>query len=131
MDFKIAGTHDGITAIQLDIKVGGIPVEILCDALDKAKTAREEILQTIIATISAPRATISKYAPHIVHMKINPEQIGLVIGGGGKTIKMIKEKTGAEITIEDSGDVFITGTPEGTMQAKDMIGAMTKEWVSE
>lgn len=129
MDFKIAGTHDGITAIQLDIKVGGIPVPILCDALDKAKTAREEILQVITTTISAPRATISKYAPHIVHIKIHPEQIGLVIGGGGKTVKMIKEKTGAEITIEDSGDVFITGTPDGATSAKDMIESMTKEWV--
>lgn len=87
MDFKIAGTHDGITAIQLDIKVGGIPVPILCDALDKAKTAREEIAQTITQTIATPRPTISKIAPHIIHITIHPEQIGLVIGGGGKTIR--------------------------------------------
>jgi polyribonucleotide nucleotidyltransferase len=129
MDFKVAGTKDGITAMQLDIKVGGIPVPILCDALEKAREAREEILKTMFAVIETPRDHISKHAPHIIHMNIQPDQIGMVIGGGGKTIKMMKEKTGAEITIEDSGDVFITGTPEGTAQVKEMIGAMTKEWV--
>lgn len=129
MDFKIAGTKDGITAIQLDIKVGGIPVPVLADALDKAKEARLTILETMNQTISRPRASISKYAPHLLHLKIHPDQIGLVIGGGGKTIKGIKEKTGAEITIEDSGDVFITGDETGAQAAKTMIESMTKEWV--
>lgn len=128
MDFKIAGTRDGITAMQLDIKVGGIPVPILCDALDQAKTARYHIIETIEHTISQPRKEISIYAPHIIHIKIDPEQIGLVIGGSGKTIKGIKEKTGAEITIEDSGDIFISGTHTGAREAKEIIAGMTKQW---
>ncbi len=128
MDFKVAGTRDGITAMQLDIKVGGIPVPILVDALEKARIARLSILDTLTQAISAPRTEISKYAPFIIHIKIEPDQIGLVIGGGGKTIKGIKEKTGAEITIEDSGDVFITGTKTGAEEAKSIIESMTHEW---
>jgi polyribonucleotide nucleotidyltransferase len=128
MDFKVAGTKDGITAIQLDIKVSGIPVSILNDALDKAKKARLQILDNMSEVISTPRENISKFAPFILHITIHPDQIGLVIGSGGKTIKGIKEKTGAEITIEDPGDVFITGTKEGAEEAKSMIEMMTKEW---
>lgn len=128
MDFKVAGTRDGITAIQLDIKVGGIPLPVIFDALAQARSARLTILDLIEKTISEPRSSISPYAPHVLHTKINQDQIGLVIGSGGKTIKGIKEETGAEITIEDSGDVYISGSKEGAQKALVIIESLTKEW---
>jgi polyribonucleotide nucleotidyltransferase len=128
MDFKVGGTREGVTALQLDIKVGGIPVDILKESLRGAKVAREHILDTIEATIAKPRTDISPYAPKIVVMKIAVDQIGLVIGGGGKTIKDIREKTGAEITIEDDGTVYITGKDGAAEKAQVIIAAMTKEW---
>jgi polyribonucleotide nucleotidyltransferase len=128
MDFKIAGTRKGITALQLDIKVGGIAPKILKEALEQAKTARYTILDTIEKEIAQPRADISAKAPKILVMKIKTEQIGLVIGGGGKTVNGIKDKTGAEITIEDDGTVFITGKNGSAEAAKKIIEALTKEW---
>src|SRR3989338_2235191 len=109
MDFKVAGTRTGVTAIQLDVKVEGVPIKILSEAMEQAKSARMAILDVIEKEISAPRPDISPSAPKILIIKINPEMIGMVIGGGGKTIKEIKEKTGAEITIEDDGTVYFTG----------------------
>jgi polyribonucleotide nucleotidyltransferase len=103
MDFKVAGTRDGITAIQLDVKVDGVPIKILGEAMIQAKAARMTILDRIEKEIAQPRKEISPNAPKIISIKINPEKIGLVIGSGGKTIKDIKERTGAEITIEDDG----------------------------
>ncbi len=94
MDFKVAGTKDGITAIQLDIKLDGIPVPILVEALDGAKKARLQILEVITKELAAPRASISARAPEILTMKVKPDQIGMVIGGGGKTINGIREVTG-------------------------------------
>ncbi len=128
MDFKVAGTPNGITAIQLDIKVGGIPVPILKEALAQAKVAREKIIGTILAEIPQARADISPNAPKILMLKILPSQIGLVIGGGGKTVNMIREKTGAEITIEDDGTVYVTGKNGAAEAAKKMIEGMTHEW---
>lgn len=128
MDFKVAGTKNGITAIQLDIKVGGIPVPILKDALAKAKTAREEILAVIEKEIPTARPDISPNAPKILVVKILPTQIGMVIGSGGKTVNMIREKTGAEITIEDDGTVFVTGKNGAAEAAQKMIQGMTHEW---
>lgn len=128
MDFKVAGTKDGITAIQLDIKVAGVPVAVLKEALMKAKTAREHILTTLTEALSAPRPHISEYAPQIIVLKIGQDQIGMVIGGGGKTIKMIKEKSGAEIDIEDDGTVYITGKGGTAEKARAMIEAMTHEY---
>lgn len=128
MDFKVAGTEKGITAIQLDIKVGGIPVPVLCDALTQAKKARIQILEKIVSTIASPRNEISPFAPHVLHTKIQQDQIGMIIGSGGKTIKAIKEQTGAEITIEDSGDVYISGGKEGAQKTLAIIESMTKEW---
>lgn len=128
MDFKVAGTRTGITAIQLDIKVGGIPVNILKEAMLNAKTARNTILDTIEAEISKPRAEISPRAPKIIIMKVKVDQIGLVIGGSGKTIKGIKERTGAEITIEDDGTIYITGRDGGAEKAKIIIEGLCKEW---
>jgi polyribonucleotide nucleotidyltransferase len=127
MDFKVAGTSEGITAIQMDVKVGGISLEILKGALEKAREARLHILETMTAAIAAPRPHISPRAPEIVIVKINPDQIGLVIGGGGKTINAIKDSTGVqEITIEEDGTVFITGKNGSAQQAADKIRALTK-----
>lgn len=128
MDFKVAGTREGITAIQLDIKVGGVPVQALKDAMVAAKTARLQILDVIEKEIPAPRKDISPNAPKIVVMKIMPTQIGLVIGSGGKTINQIREKTGSEITIEDDGTVYITGKNGAAEAAKKIIEAMTHEY---
>ncbi len=128
MDFKIAGTRNGVTALQLDIKVGGIPLAILVDAMEKARIARLQILDIMEKEIPKPRADISPNAPKILIVKILPTQIGLVIGGGGKTVNMIREKTGAEITIEDDGTVFVTGKNGAAEAAKKIIEAMTHEW---
>ena len=128
MDFKVAGTKDGITAIQLDIKVGGIPADVLKDALQSAKKGRLHILEAILAEIPAPRADISPNAPKIISTKIDPTQIGMVIGSGGKTVNAIREKSGAEITIEDDGTVFATGKNGAAEKAIEMIKGMTREW---
>jgi polyribonucleotide nucleotidyltransferase len=129
MDFKVAGSRNGITAIQLDVKVDGVPISILSEALIQAKKARETILDQIEKEISKPRENISPNAPKILIIKINPDKIGMVIGSGGKTIKEIREKSGgAEITLEDDGTVFITGK-DGTAEiAQKLIEEMTHEF---
>lgn len=127
MDFKVAGTTEGVTAIQMDVKVSGVPIPILAEALEKAKAARLHILKTMNAAIAAPRATISDRAPAIIVLQILPEQIGLVIGGGGKTINGIKDVTQVEeISIEDDGTVYITGKNGSAGLAADKINALTK-----
>ena len=129
MDFKVAGTRTGITAVQMDVKVGGIPLQILAEAFEKAKIARFTILDVIEKAIPAPREKINPNAPEIIVMKIKPDQIGLVIGSGGKTINEIRENTGVEdITIEDDGSIFITGKNETAQKAKDIIYGMTREY---
>ena len=129
MDFKVAGTSIGITAIQMDVKVSGVSIEILKGALDKARLARLHILETLTTAIEKPRAQISSRAPHIQMLRILPEQIGLVIGGGGKTINKIKEESGViEITITDAGLVYITGNKESTEMAATTITVMTKTY---
>jgi polyribonucleotide nucleotidyltransferase len=128
MDFKVAGTREGVTAIQLDVKVDGVPIKILAEALAQAKNARLTILDRIEKEIAQPRADISPNAPKIIMIKINPDKIGMVIGGGGKTIKDIKERTGAEITIEDDGSVYFTGMGDSTMMAKKIVEEMTHEF---
>lgn len=127
MDFKVAGTTEGITAIQMDVKVGGIPVSILGEALEKARVARLHILEVLTSEISAPRVDISPRAPKIIVMQILPSQIGLVIGGGGKTINGIKDETGVdEITIEDDGTVYITGKGGTAELAETRIADLTR-----
>ncbi len=127
MDFKVAGTTQGVTAIQMDVKVDGVPVPVLSEALQKAKAARLQILQVMQEAIASPRPDISPRAPKIITLKILPEQIGLVIGGGGKTINGIKDDTGVEeITIEDDGTVFITGKDGSAEKAAARIAALTK-----
>lgn len=127
MDFKVAGTTIGVTAIQMDVKVDGVSTKILGEALEKARLARLQIIEVMTAELAAPRATISARAPEIVVVQINPEQIGLVIGGGGKTINSIKDDSGVEeITIEEDGTVFITGKNGSAQAAATKIRALTK-----
>jgi len=128
MDFKVAGTKDGITAIQLDVKVSGIKIPILKEALGRAKTARLKILEAIQMEISEPRKSISPNAPQILSTKINKDQIGMIIGPGGKNINAIREATGTEITIEEDGTVFITGKNGGAEKAVKIIESMTHEY---
>jgi polyribonucleotide nucleotidyltransferase len=128
MDFKVAGTRNGVTAIQMDVKVGGIPINILAESLEKAAQARFKILDMIEKEIANPRLEISEYAPKILSIKIKPTQIGLVIGSGGKTVNEIRDNTGAEISIEDDGTVFITGKEGGAQKAKEMIEELVKEY---
>lgn len=128
MDFKVAGTKDGITAIQLDVKVDGVQIGILKEALTRAKTARLQILETITKEISEPRKNISPNAPMILTVKIKKDQIGMVIGPGGKNINAIREQTGTEITIEEDGTVFVTGKNGGAEKAVKIIEEMTHEY---
>ncbi|KXJ98988.1 MAG: Polyribonucleotide nucleotidyltransferase [Parcubacteria bacterium OLB19] len=129
MDFKVAGTTEGVTAIQMDVKVSGISIEILTQALEKARLARLHILETMTKAISVPRPSISPRAPEIISLQILPEQIGLVIGSGGKTINSIKADTGVEeITIEENGTVYITGKNGSAKMAGDKIKALTKRY---
>ncbi len=129
MDFKVAGTSEGITAVQMDVKVEGIPLKILSEAFEKAKTARLKILEIIKQEIPTPRPDISPKAPKILTLKIDPNKIGLVIGSGGKTINEIVEKTGVEsIDIDDDGTVFITGKDGSADEAKKIIAEMTREF---
>lgn len=108
MDFKVAGTSKGITALQMDMKVHGLPVEILREALSKGKVGRAKILEHMIATIAEPRANLSPYAPHIEKLMVNPDKIGAIIGKGGEMINKITSETGAEIDIKDTGLVTVS-----------------------
>ena len=128
MDFKVAGTREGITAIQLDVKVDGVSIKILSEAMAQSKKARLTILDVIEKEIPKSRATISPNAPEILIIKIKPDQIGGVIGSGGKVIKDIKERTGAEITIEDDGTVYFTGKNGSAGKAKQIVEEMTHQF---
>ncbi|HHX58478.1 MAG TPA: polyribonucleotide nucleotidyltransferase [Candidatus Moranbacteria bacterium] len=128
MDFKVAGTKDGITAIQLDVKIDGITPDIVNEVLDRAYIARMEIMKTMLTTIDEPRQELSKYAPRIISMKIDPDKIRTVIGSGGKTINEIIDATGCEIDIEDDGSIFITAeNGDGGERAKKWIEDLTHE----
>jgi polyribonucleotide nucleotidyltransferase len=128
MDFKLCGTDTGVTGFQLDLKLPGIGHNIMAEAIQRAKEARIKILEIMRATMDKPRTELSKYAPRIETIKINPEKIGALIGPGGKTIKGIVAETGAEINIEDDGSVHIYATTgESMARAKEIIGGMTRE----
>lgn len=127
MDFKVAGTRDGVTAVQMDVKVDGIPLNILKEAFEKAKMARMQILDVIEAEIKTPRPEISSKAPRIITMKIRPDQIGMVIGTGGKVINEIKDNSGVEIDIEEDGTIYITGEKTGAEKAKSAIEDIVRE----
>ncbi len=128
MDCKLAGTEKGITGFQLDLKLPGIPLSIMTEAVEKARVARMHILAEMAKVIATPRTDISKYAPRIETIKINPEKIGALIGPGGKNIKRLVEESGCEINIEDDGTVNIFSvSPEGMKIAKEAITGMTAE----
>ena len=127
MDFKVAGTRDGVTAIQMDIKVQGITAEIMRQALEQAHAGRMFILDRMAETIKEPRANTSSYAPRIFRIQINPKQIGEVIGPGGKVIRGIQEATGAKIDIEDDGSVFISAVnEESARRALETVERITR-----
>ncbi|MCX7894933.1 MAG: polyribonucleotide nucleotidyltransferase [Thermoanaerobaculum sp.] len=128
MDFKVAGTKDGVTALQMDIKVSGLSREVLERALEQARQARLQLLEIMTATIPAPRPDISPYAPRILNVYIDPDKIRDVIGPGGKTIRAICEQTGARITIEDDGRVEIASPDlEAAQQARRIIENLTRQ----
>ncbi|MBW8865557.1 MAG: S1 RNA-binding domain-containing protein, partial [Verrucomicrobia bacterium] len=128
MDCKIAGTEKGITGFQLDLKLKGLPHNIMTEAVEKARIARLSILAEMAKTISTPRKELSKYAPRITTLKINPEKIGALIGPGGKNIKRLVEESGCEIDIEDDGTVNIFSvSADGMKIAVDAITGMSAE----
>src|SRR5688572_6109808 len=128
MDCKLAGTPDGLTGFQLDLKLRGIPHKLMAEAVEKARVARLHVLQEMAKAINAPRPELSKYAPRIITIKINPEKIGALIGPGGKNIKKIVEESGCEINIEDDGTVNIYSvSAEGMEIARQAIQGSTGE----
>jgi polyribonucleotide nucleotidyltransferase len=128
MDFKIAGTRAGITSIQLDLKLPGVPYSVLAEGIRRATTARLAVLDIMDRTIDKPRPDISRYAPRIVSIVIDKEKIGTVIGPGGKMIRRITEETGATIDIEDDGTVTIAATkPEALNAAKQWVESLVAE----
>src|SRR5438552_5606340 len=128
MDCKIAGTEKGITGFQLDLKLRGIPHSLMTDAVEKARVARLFILGEMAKTRGEPRKELSKYAPRIVTVKINPEKIGALIGPGGKNIKKLVEESGCEINIEDDGTVHIYSVSEEGMRiAREAIEGQMAE----
>jgi polyribonucleotide nucleotidyltransferase len=128
MDFKVAGTRDGITAVQMDLKIDGIDSDVLKEALAMAKKARLFILDRMIAVISRPKESLSEYAPRIITLKISTDKIKDVIGPGGKVIKKIIQDTGVTIDVEDDGTVQVASTdPAGLQKAVDIIKGLTAE----
>jgi len=127
MDFKVAGTREGVTSIQMDIKIEGLDFKIISEALEKAKKARLHILDVMDQTMAQPRTEMSKYAPRIITIQIRPEKIGDIIGPKGKVIRGIQEQTGAEINVDDTGLVTISAVGEGGERARDMVQALVQE----
>ncbi|MGQ9794343.1 MAG: polyribonucleotide nucleotidyltransferase [Anaerolineae bacterium] len=128
MDFKVAGTRNGITALQMDIKIRGLSYELMGKALAQAREARLYILERMLQTIDKPRPYLSPYAPRIITIHIDPEKIGKVIGPGGKVIRSIQEETGAKIDIEEDGSVYIASSDsEASERAIEMVRALTEE----
>jgi polyribonucleotide nucleotidyltransferase len=128
MDFKITGTSQGVTALQMDMKVHGLPVDVLRQALTRAKSGRDFILEHIESVIAQPKADLSPYAPRIEKLKINPDKIGAIIGKGGETINAITKETGAEIDIKEDGLVtFATSDPEAMKKAIDWVKSLVEE----
>ncbi|HET6622679.1 MAG TPA: polyribonucleotide nucleotidyltransferase, partial [Candidatus Saccharimonadales bacterium] len=128
MDFKVTGTKDGVTALQMDMKVHGLPVNILKIALEQGKQGRAHILEHMLTTLAEPRNTLSPYAPQIEKIKINPEKIGSIIGKGGETINKITSETGAQVDIKDDGLVTVASSDlESIKKAVDWIKSLVEE----
>lgn len=128
MDFKVTGTAKGITALQMDMKVHGLPVEILAQAIEQSKAGRAHILEHMISVLAGPREALSPYAPRIEKIKINPEKIGAVIGKGGEVINKITAETGAEIDIKDDGLITVASSDTASIErALEWIRSLTEE----
>jgi polyribonucleotide nucleotidyltransferase len=128
MDFKVAGTRAGVTALQMDIKIAGLSYEILAEALEQARQARMQILDVIQATIPAPRAEMSPFAPRMTILHIDPDKLGAVIGSGGKTVRALQDECDVRIDIEDDGTIYIASTSgPAAEKARRMIEALTEE----
>src|SRR5579883_459741 len=128
MDFKVAGTREGITALQMDIKIMGVTSQIMAEALDQARAGRLHVLGKMLEVLPEPRTTISAYAPHIYTVRINPQKIGELIGPGGKVIRGIIEETGVKIDVEDDGRVNIAATDQNSAnKAMKMIKDLVAE----
>ena len=128
MDFKVAGTDTGITALQLDMKISGLPMEVIAEAITKAQPARLHILSKMMEAIDTPRSEMSPFAPRLLTIKIDPEFIGMIIGPGGKNIKGITEETGAKIDIDDDGTITISAVDgEKAKHARSIIQGMTRK----
>jgi polyribonucleotide nucleotidyltransferase len=128
MDFKVAGTRDGVTSIQMDIKIQGLTVGIMQTALERAHAARMHILDVMDQALASPREDLSEWAPRIMSIQINPEKIGDVIGPKGKTIRAIQDESGAQIDIDDSGIVKIAAVSgEAGARAREMVEAIVQE----
>ncbi|MBT9314324.1 polyribonucleotide nucleotidyltransferase [Leptothoe spongobia] len=126
MDFKVAGTDSGITALQMDMKITGLPMETIAEAINQAKPARLHILSKMLEEINAPRTELSPYAPRLLTFKINPEMIGMVIGPGGKQIKSITDETGAKVDIQDDGTITVSSVDGAAAErAQALIEAIT------
>jgi len=128
LDFKMTGTREGVTAIQSDMKLPGIPMELLPKIFEQSKEGRMKVLDVMENTLSKPKPTVSQYAPKMVTFKINPDKIGMVIGSGGRTIKEIQEKTSSEVHIEEDGSIVVSSeSMENAQKAADIIQGMTHE----
>jgi polyribonucleotide nucleotidyltransferase len=128
MDFKVAGTRQGITALQMDIKVRGLSYQILEEALAQAREGRLHILDRMLETIDKPREDLSSYAPRIITIHVDPDKIGRIIGPGGKMIRAIQDETGVKIDIEDDGSVFIASADaDASTRAIDMVQTLIEE----
>jgi len=127
MDFKVAGTADGITALQMDMKISGVSAQLLQEALEQAKAGRLQILEILRGAIAEPRAEVSDYAPRVEVIKIPKDKIGMLIGPGGKTINALQEQFGVNISVEDDGTVFVAGEGSISREAASAINGMMKE----
>jgi polyribonucleotide nucleotidyltransferase len=127
MDFKVAGTADGITALQMDMKISGVSAQLLQEALEQAKAGRLQILEILRGAIAEPRAEVSDYAPRVEVIKIPKDKIGMLIGPGGKTINALQEQFGVNISVEDDGTVFVAGEGSISRDAASAINGMMKD----
>jgi polyribonucleotide nucleotidyltransferase len=128
MDFKVAGTRDGITALQMDMKITGVSAELLKEALEQAKKGRVQILDVMRETIPEPRPEVSDYAPRVEVLQIPTDKIGLLIGPGGKTINALQDEYGVNISVENDGTVFVAGVDGVSVKgALSTINGMTKD----
>jgi len=127
MDFKVAGTADGITALQMDMKITGVSAQLLKEALDQARKGRVELLETMKGAIGEVREEVSEYAPRVEVLKIPKDKIGMLIGPGGKTINALQDEFEVNISVEDDGTVFVAGVGAVSKQAADAIKGMMKD----